>query len=647
MKSIGRRAFFQSEECPQWKPWIENPGIIVWKRFQKKAVEALIFICYGLRLHGVVIARMGITMKQKTCGILLLVFLGALWLLSAADLEAAEQEQVVFKQANFAATPASETARYVPNEILVGLTDSSGIDEVLSGMGISIESAARVHDIQPAVANFRKDYKLEKSSDGWYWFFDKQYKEISDVPDEEMFKQVYATMPELEQKLYRSFKVKLPAGASVEETIAQLKRNPGVEYVEPNYLARTFYIPTDPYYGDYQWSHKKTQAEQGWDMQRGNSTIVIAIIDTGVKYTHEDLSTKIWRDGQNHPGKDFVNIATQDWIAAGYQLVTGEDYTTVDFDPSDKDGHGTHCAGIAGAAASNGRGVAGVCHNCKIMPLRAGFSIIDPEGYPAGSLDEYAIAQAIQFAADNGAHVISMSFGSSDDMTLVSDAIAYAASKNKVLVAASGNEGSNLTIYPAAYPNVIAVGATDINDVITTYSSFGSWVDIAAPGGGATTADDWILSTFIEDPDYPGYPEYQFGVGTSMACPYVAGVAGLILSENPALSAGGVSSILTSSSDDKGTVGKDNYYGYGRVNVYKAMLAARESKVMYGDVSEDAVVNAYDAARTAQYAVGLITLTTQQRQKAEVSADGSIDAYDAALIARYTVGLITKFPIQG
>jgi len=151
---------------------------------------------------------------------------------------------------------------------------------------------------------------------------------------------------------------------NVEAAATEYAKDPNIEYAEPNSLDRTYYVPNDPRYIE-QWAHQNTHAEPGWDMERGDPNITIAIVDTGIDYNHEDLRDNIWYDEQGKPGKDFVDIVTEQYTAAGYQLVPGEDYTVVDDDTSDYNGHGTHCAGIAGAVGGNGIGVAGVCHNCK------------------------------------------------------------------------------------------------------------------------------------------------------------------------------------------------------------------------------------------------------------------------------------------
>jgi thermitase len=344
----------------------------------------------------------------------------------------------------------------------------------------------------------------------------------------------------------------------------ELAADPAVEYAEPNFISEIQAVPTDPLYPQ-QWAHKLTSAEPAWDITRGSPNVIVAIVDVGVDYTHEDLAANIAPGGA-----DVVDIDVNQYVADGYATVPGEDYTTPDSDPMDFNGHGTHCAGIVAAAADNGKGVSGVAPRVKILPVRAGFEI-SAGGNRFGLLENDDIASGIIYATDHGADVISMSFGSPDNNSMISDAIAYAYSHGVVLVAAAGNSSLALPFYPASLPGVIAVAATNANNEPAYYSNRGYWVDLAAPGGDQFH-DPQILSTVpktggaLSDPS--GYKAIS---GTSMACPYAAGVAALVLSKNPAWTADNVAAIMKRSVDP---VGGPFYIGAGRINILKALQAA-------------------------------------------------------------------------
>jgi subtilisin family serine protease len=268
-------------------------------------------------------------------------------------------------------------------------------------------------------------------------------------------------------------------------------------------------------------------APGAWAITRGSDSVLIAVIDTGVDYRHDDLN-----DGRVRTDidRDFVN---------------GDD------DALDDEGHGTHVAGTIAAESDNRVGVTGVMWKAKILPLKA----MDKNG--SGTVEN--IANAIRYAADKGARIINMSLGGSSCSQTMADAVNYAYfDKNVVIVASAGNNGGSIG-YPAKYAPVIAVGATDRTDKRTFFSSHGADLDLMAPG-------QTVFSTVPNN----GYDALS---GTSMAAPHVAGVAGLLLSQRPTLTTTQVNEILTLSADDLGQNGFDTYYGYGRVNARKALLA--------------------------------------------------------------------------
>jgi thermitase len=285
---------------------------------------------------------------------------------------------------------------------------------------------------------------------------------------------------------------------------------PNVEYAEPNYILHTFEVPNDPSY-NLQWAIPNILADYEWNISKGNSSIIIAVLDTGVEYTHEDFGSCVYEDlitdsCEKFVGAyDFVNVLDPD--------CTDADCTAADSDPMDNQGHGTHVAGIAGATTNNSKGIAGICPNCKIMPVRVGYKCPTGSG---GCLTIDNIEDGLIYAADNNADIISMSFGGPSNFSSLYEAINYAYSKGVILVAAAGNDGANIINYPAGYSNVISVAATTSLGNPAGYSNFGSWVDVAAPGSS-------IYSTMMGN-------SYEYLNGTSMATPVVSGVIGLIAS---------------------------------------------------------------------------------------------------------------------
>lgn len=243
-----------------------------------------------------------------------------------------------------------------------------------------------------------------------------------------------------------------------------------VEYVEPNYTVDAFPTPNDVFYA-YQYGPQKISAPAAWDVTTSNSTIRIAIVDTGVQTNHPDLVNKLL------PGYNFVN---------GNSNVT------------DVNGHGTHVAGIAAASTNNNLGIAGIAPAARILPVKA---LADN-----GSGTSTSIANGIVYAANQGAQVINISLGTTQDSVTMRNAIDYAINRGSVVVAAAGNNGANLLTYPAVYQNVLSVASTDENDLRSSFSNYGTWVDVAAPGSN-------ILST------YPN-SYYSYLSGTSMACPH-------------------------------------------------------------------------------------------------------------------------------
>ncbi len=318
--------------------------------------------------------------------------------------------------------------------------------------------------------------------------------------------------------------VKLSNQQEFFNALSQLSKNSSVEYAEPNYVAHITQTPNDPYYSQ-QWGPKDIHADLAWDKitpsQRANVTI--AILDTGINPTHEDLEASIV------PGYNFINNNNN---------------------PVDGHGHGTHVAGIAAAITNNGKGIAGIAGGAKIMPVK----IMNDNG----SGDYASIINGIKYAADHGAKVISMSLGGPGSSQAMQDAVNYAISRGASVVAASGNSNSSVA-FPGNCNGVITVGAVDSNNQRASFSNYGPEMDVVAPGVN-------IFSSYKESTS--GYTSMS---GTSMATPFVSGVVALVRAANPKLTSGEVTKVIDQATTDLGTSGFDNYYGYGLTDANKAV----------------------------------------------------------------------------
>jgi hypothetical protein len=272
-----------------------------------------------------------------------------------------------------------------------------------------------------------------------------------------------------------------------------------------------------------------------WSFSYATDEVVIAVLDTGIAHDHPEFAGRIL------PGYDFINL---------------------DDLPEDDHGHGTHVAGIAAAAVDNGVGIAGVCGFCKILPIKV--LNARENGSPAG------IEAGLRYAADQGADIALLSLGESIGSSSVISGIAYAREHGVLIVAAAGNENSDVNFYPAAYPGVFAVSATTRLDRRWEWSNYGDYVAISAPG-------DTVFSTY---PDLNNeYGGYLYMSGTSMAAPFVAGLAGLLLAQDPTRSAIDVTHLMTSTAVDLGEPGWDPQFGYGRIDPVAALVAESPAPV--------------------------------------------------------------------
>ncbi|HLN62829.1 MAG TPA: S8 family peptidase [Symbiobacteriaceae bacterium] len=272
-------------------------------------------------------------------------------------------------------------------------------------------------------------------------------------------------------------------GKATSALVEALSKNPNVEYAEPDYIATADWTPNDPSFGS-QWGPQNVQAPAAWDYTKGSSSVLIAVVDTGVDLDHPDLSTKVRTD------IDY-------------------DYVNNDSTAQDDNGHGTHVAGIAAAATNNSTGIAGMCPNCMVLPVKVLNS--------SGSGTYSAIASGINYAVSKGAKVINMSLGGSAGDATLSSAVSNANASGVLLACAAGNSNTSAASYPAYYSGCVAVASTDSGNNKSSFSNYGSWVDTSAPGTS-------IYATYWNN-------TYSTLSGTSMATPHVAGLAGLLFSQ--------------------------------------------------------------------------------------------------------------------
>lgn len=320
----------------------------------------------------------------------------------------------------------------------------------------------------------------------------------------------------------RSLVLKVESGG-LGKTFSNILGCPGVMYVEPNFLLQaTDTIPNDPNWG-LQYGLINIRAPQGWDLATGSDSVTIAIIDTGVDYGHLDLASK---------------------------LVAGYDFVNKDADPQDDNGHGTHVAGIAAASSNNGTGIAGVSWGARIMPVK----VLDSAG--RGTYANTALG--VLWAVDHGAQVINLSLGGTGPSSVLADAINYAHGQSVVIVAAAGNTGANFVLYPARYPNVIAVAKTN-NTNNWDVSNYGPEIDLSAPGA-------LIYSTVVGGYDYKS--------GSSMSTGYVSGLAAILKGIGGNVSPDVIETQMESTALDIEFAGWDEYTGAGLIQMDAAILLA-------------------------------------------------------------------------
>ena len=383
--------------------------------------------------------------------------------------------------------------------------------------------------------------------------------------------------------LTRFYEISFPDSISVNKVVSRLLQDPNIRMAEPVIAMPVDDVPDDPSWTN-QWHRNKLMLADAWDLETGSDSIKIAIIDTGVNYKHPDLAENIWvnpgedldgdgvvydlddMDGIDNDGNGYVDdLVGYDFLTGIGGVWEGEDGGTPDSDPNDFDGHGTHCAGISAAVTNNAIDVVGIAggwsgsrsfKGSRIMCLRTGATGSDGHGY----VNPNDCATAIYYAAAMGANVINCSWGSS---SVQASAIQNAIINRGITICHSaGNENSSSPGYMDGLYEVMSVAATTSSDYKASYSNYGSWVDVSAPGSG-------ILSTYSNQ-----YVATTASLsGTSMASPMVAGLAALVRSAMPSLPVEGVNAVIRNTTDDITSInpGYVGMLGTGRINALSAL----------------------------------------------------------------------------
>ncbi len=452
---------------------------------------------------------------------------------------------------------------YVENEIIIKYHGNAA--EAIE-MGLAKGRAAHELKLSDSLDKLNKKYKLRKAKPLFKNFKEnrqrvktlaKKDKALLSKKEKHILRRLKrapkgARVPDL-SRIYK-LELELEPGQALQEVVEAYQSNAGVEYAELNYIVSIHNKPNDPCY-PLQWPLNNTgqmypesgsynpppgtpdcdiDAPEAWDIFTGSSEVIIAVVDTGVDYNHRDLQGNMWTDSNGFYGYDFING---------------------DNDPMDDHGHGTHCSGIIAAEGNNGLDITGVCWDAKIMALK----FLDAGGYGSSS----DAVEAFYYAVENGADITSNSWGGGGYSETVQEAINYAYSQGVVMIAAAGNDNSTAPHYPAYSEHMISVAATNSNDEKASFSSYGDWVDIAAPGVDVLSLR--ASGTSMGTP----YDAYTTIVsGTSMACPHVAGVCALLVSICSKIQVDELEQALINSADAI----SPSISASGRLNAYQALL---------------------------------------------------------------------------
>ncbi|MDD2702664.1 MAG: S8 family serine peptidase [Candidatus Omnitrophica bacterium] len=445
--------------------------------------------------------------------------------------------------------------------IIIKLNTGKTPDDIDELKNYYVLSAEKIYSAAPRPREALKELReqlagIENGHERWYWQMEKDSEEYKNHEKniarrkKELDEQIRAfeeLINHLEQRQRRApanaalpelsdtYLVKLESSRDPSEIAAELSGNASIAYAEPDYPVTADMVPNDPYYSSSGswgqsyadlWGLKKIRCETAWNYTQG-SGIIVAVIDTGIDYTHSDLKNNIWTNARETAGN------SKDDDKNGYIDDTrGWDFANKDKNPLDDNGHGTQVTGIIAATGNNRKGIIGIAPKAKVMAIKGLKNTL------SGSVSN--MVNAIKYAADNGADVINMSWTMEGDSTALTEAVKYAYAKGCVMVASSGNYNKNASLYsPAKLRQVITVAATDHTDVKSDFSDFGSKIDVSAPGGDSFNTSiksnyknilSLKASIVSSKKDCVVDTNYYRVRGTSFSTPYVSGLAALLLS---------------------------------------------------------------------------------------------------------------------
>jgi len=360
--------------------------------------------------------------------------------------------------------------------------------------------------------------------------------------------------------LTRYYNIHFPDDVPVEDVCRDLKKLDEIEIAEPWYINYTLLNPNDPLRRN-QYGLDLCQANEAFDISTGDPATLVAVVDTGVSLNHTDLRNNIWHNlGEDINGDgvlDNQDVNNRDDDGNGRRDdFFGTDFIDNDGYPDDEDFHGTHCSGIVSGVTNNRTGISSVGFSCGIMGVRCGTGLTIQYGY-----------EGIQYAVRDGAKVISLSWGNYQDAAAAHEVVRYARDHDVLVLCAAGNDNTQQAEYPAYYEEVVAVAATDRNDRRASFSNYGNWIDICAPGVS-------VLST------YPGN-QYAEMDGTSMACPFAASVAILLRAKYPGKNVDEIRGLLLDGADDISNINPAyrNLLGRGRINAYRSLQMGNRAAI--------------------------------------------------------------------